>query len=83
MEYAKVLSLEEQKWFNYCINNNIRISPVPTTRGLQPGKWKIEIRLGPYQKDEKAHRSPLFYDSKEIWPEIYKTMKFYYDKRTR
>jgi len=83
MEYAEALSLEEQKWFNYCINNNIRISPVPTTRGLQPDKWKIEIRLGPYQKGEKAHRSPLSYDSKEIWPEIYKTMKFYYDKRTR
>ena len=42
MEYAKGLSLEEQKWFNYCINNNIRISPVPTTRGLQPDEWKIE-----------------------------------------
>jgi len=81
--HAETLSLEEQKYFNYCIKNNIRISPTPTTQGLFPDEWKIEIRLGPYKKEEKSHKSPLSYNSKEIWPEINKTRKFYYDKRTR
>jgi uncharacterized protein YjbK len=83
MEYTKTLSLEEQKYFNYCVKNNIRISPVPTTQGLYPDEWKIEIRLGPYKKGEKSHKSPLSYNSKEIWPAINKVRKFYYDKRTR
>jgi len=81
--YAETLSLEEQKHFNYCIKNNIRISPIPTTQGLYPDEWKIEIRLGPYKKGEKSHVSPLSYNDKEIWLEINKTRKFYYDKRTR
>ncbi len=82
-KYAKTLTNEEQLHFNYCINNNYRISPKPTTQGLFPDLWFIEIRIGPYKKNEKAHVSPVSYNDKDIWPAIKKTMKYYYDKRTR
>jgi len=82
-KYYDKLTHEEQLHFNYCINNNYRISPKPATTGLFPDIWFVEIRLGPYKKNEKAHISPVFYNDKEIWPAIKKAMKFYYDKRTR
>ena len=82
-KYSKTLTNEEQLHFNYCINNNYRISPKPTTQGPFPDLWFIEIRLGPYTKNEKAHVSPVSYNDKDIWPAIRKTMKYYYDKRTR
>lgn len=82
-KYAKILSNEEQLHFDYCVNNNYRISPKPNTQGLYPHFWFIEIRIGLYKKKEKAHISPAIYNSKEIWPAIRKTMKYYYDKRTR
>lgn len=82
-KYAKTLTNEEQLHFNYCINNNYRISPKPATRGLFPDFWHIEVRLGPYKKGEKAHISPTPYDDKEIWPAIKKARKYYYEKRTK
>jgi hypothetical protein len=36
MKYVKSLTNEEQLHFNYCINNNYRISPKPATKGLFP-----------------------------------------------
>jgi hypothetical protein len=82
MKYAQHLNNEEQIHFNYCVNNNYRISPKPATKGLFPDAWFVEVRLGPYQKNEKAHISPVSYDDKGIWPAINKAMKFYYDKHT-
>tara|TARA_R100001463_G_scaffold29711_3_gene67598 strand:- start:1909 stop:2202 length:294 start_codon:yes stop_codon:yes gene_type:complete len=82
-KYYKNLTNEEQLHFNYCINNNYRISPKPATQGLSPDLWYVEVRLGPYKKNEKAHVSPEAYDDKNIWPAIKKTMKFYYDKHTK
>ena len=74
-------STEEQKCYLYCIDNNIRISP----RGLrnEPGKWKIEIALGPYKKGEKRHVSPQLYDKDTIWVEYFKMCKYYYDKHRK
>jgi len=43
----------------WCINNNVRINPVPTKPGGFPEEWRIEVRLGPYTKGEKAHLSPI------------------------
>jgi len=83
MKYVKSLTNEEQLHFNYCINNNYRISPKPATKGLFPDTWFVEVRLGPYKKNEKVHISPVSYDDKGIWPAIKKAMKFYYDKRTK
>ena len=39
---------EELKWYKYCVQNNIRISPY----GIQNDNdhWHIAISLGPYKK---------------------------------
>ena len=51
-------SEEQMKWSRYCINNNIRISPVPTQRGMHPEEWRIAISVGPYKRGEKPYLSP-------------------------
>lgn len=74
---------EQYEWSRYCINNNIRISPVPTTKGPNPEEWRIEVRIGPYKRGEKGYLSPNVYTSENIWQELYNMKKYYYDKRTR
>ena len=63
---------------DFCIKNNIRISPY----GIQDSSdhWHIAISIGPYKKGEKPHLSPSKYCRKTIWPEYYKMCKYYYDK---
>ena len=72
---------EEMEWRNYCIRNNIRISPIGIKEDNQ--KWKISIIIGPYQRWEKPNVSPSVYDKHTIWPEYYRMCKYYYDKRIR
>ena len=67
----------------YCINNNIRISPKPTQQGMHPEEWRIEVRIGPYKKGEKAYLSPNVYTAENIHQKLYNMKKYYYDKRTR
>ena len=71
----------EFKWYKYCVDNNIRISPY----GIQGdgNHWRIAISLGPYKKWEKQNLSPSIYDKFSIWPEYYRMCKYYYDKHTR
>jgi hypothetical protein len=76
-------SPEEASWSRYCIRNNIRISPKPTQQGMYPEEWRIEVRIGPYKKGEKAYLSPNVYTADNIWKELYNMKKYYYDKRTR
>ena len=75
------LSADEIKWRDFCIKKNIRISP----RGIykDPDNWYIQINFGPYKKGEIPHTSPNFFNRQNIWPEYFKTCKFYYDKYTR
>lgn len=74
-------SEKETKAYNYCVKNNIRISPY----GIQNDndKWHIAISLGPYKKWEKPHLSPSKYDRNNIWQEFYKMCEYYYDKHRR
>ena len=69
---------EEISWRDFCIENNIRISPL----GIhgEKKKWKIGISLGSYKKGEKMHIAPSIYDTNTIWVEYYRMCKFYYDK---
>ena len=55
-------STEERKWMNYCVDNNIRLFPVPTTKGMYPEEWRIGVCLGPYKKGEKPYLYPNFYN---------------------
>jgi hypothetical protein len=72
-------SRDQTKWQQYCINNNIRISPYGINN--QPGKWKIAIALGSYKKSEKIYYAPHIYDKNTIWLEYYNMCKYYYEKQ--
>ena len=74
-------SEEELTWRDYCVRNDIRISPMGIYK--DPNNWHIEVRLGPYTKGEKGYVSPNVYDRKNIWKEYYLMCKYYYDKHTR
>lgn len=72
---------DEIKYRNFCINNNIRISPLGIKN--EDKKWRIGIAIGPYKKGEKLHIAPSIYDKDTIWIEYYKFCKYYYDKHRR
>ena len=72
---------EEVESRNYCIRNNIRISPIGIKN--DNGYWKISIIIGPYKKWERPNIAPSIYDKHTIWPEFYRMCKYYYDKRIR
>jgi|TARA_E500000331_G_C16600903_1_gene431651 hypothetical protein len=74
-------SVNEIKYRNYCIRNNIRIAPKAIYQ--DPNNWHIEVRLGPYTKGEKGYVSPNVYDRKQIWPEYFLMCKYYYDKKNK
>ena len=68
---------KENKAWEYCVRNNIRIFPVCIEFKK---KWKVGINLGPYKKGEKPNLSPNAYGPGEIQKEIYKASVYYYDK---
>jgi hypothetical protein len=76
-----ILTKEEKKACLYCVENNIRISPLGIKNEI--GKWKIGINVGKYVKGEKPNIAPHIYDKNTIWAEYYKFCKYYYDKRRR
>ena len=68
---------DEQKWYMYCIENDIRISPIGISQ--TPGKWYIGISA---QSDyRKVYKSKHIYDKDTLWIEFFNMCKFYYDKR--
>lgn len=73
-----VISKEEWKWYKYCVDNNIRLSPYGIQNNFN--NWHIAVNVGPYKKGEKPNLSPSKYCSKTIWPEFFKMCKYYYDK---
>jgi len=76
-----VASAEQLKYDNFCIKNSIRISPSPITDGFYPEEWRVAVSLGSDYKT--IYKTPSTYLVNEIWQEIYKTKKYYYDKHTR
>ncbi len=67
---------EERKWYKYCVDNDIRISPVGTET---PGKWYIGISdPGNYKK---VYNSKFIYDKDTVMSEFYKMCYYYYAKR--
>lgn len=74
---------DDQKAFRYCVRNNIRISIVPMQQGMVPKDFKISVVLGPYKRGEKVNLSPNIYSKEIIVEEMYKAMKYYYDKHRR
>tara|TARA_R110000737_G_scaffold35167_2_gene54061 strand:+ start:310 stop:603 length:294 start_codon:yes stop_codon:yes gene_type:complete len=72
---------EQLKWDDYCIKNDIRVSPWPIVDGFYPDEWRVAVSLGSNYKT--IYKTPNTYFVNEIWQEIYKTKKYYYDKHTR
>ncbi len=68
-------SNEEQKAYEYCLDNDIRISPWYHSQG----KWYIGISTPEDYK--KVYKSKHVYDKDTIWFSFYDMCKFYYNKR--
>jgi hypothetical protein len=74
---------EDYEAMRFCIRNNIRISMKPMQQGMHPSSFKITVNLGSYEKFEKTNLSPSIYDKEIIVQEMYKAMKYYYDKHSK
>lgn len=72
---------KQLKWFKYCNDNGIIISPKPNDKSFFPEEWKIAVSFKDNYK--KLNFSPTIYTNDNIHQELYKTMKYYYDKHTR
>jgi|TARA_R100001480_G_scaffold81225_2_gene90299 hypothetical protein len=62
---------EERKAMQWCINNGIKISPYAHSTM----EWHIDIEI-----NGKTNRSPYLYKKVQIWEEIFKFYKYYYNK---
>lgn len=62
---------QEYEAMRWCVANNIKISPKANTLS----SWFIEINL-----NGKITVSPDTYKKVEIWKQIFKYYKYYYDK---
>ena len=62
---------EERKAMRWCINNGIKIGPYANSTI----DWYIDIEIG-----GKINRSPYLYKKLQIWEEIFKFYKYYYNK---
>ena len=67
---------EEFKWYKFCLDNEIRISPIGINDRV--GAWKIGISTA--DDFRKVYYAPHIYDRDTIWPSFYNYCKFYYDK---
>ena len=63
---------EERKHMQWCINNGIKISPFAHSSNYE---WHIDIEI-----NNKKNRSPYLYKKVQIWEEIFKFYKYYYNK---
>ena len=70
-------SEEQQKYYDYCVKNNIIISPI----GIQntPGKWYVGISTPDNYK--KVYKSKHIYNKDQIWDAMFEMCKYYYDKQ--
>ena len=69
---------KQNKAHEYCINNNIRVSPIAAESGLKVTTWYVGISTPENYK--KVYKSPEVYASPEIWDAVSKAEIFYYEK---
>jgi len=67
----------QSTYYNYCIDNNIRISPIGISD--TPGKWYIGISTPDNYR--KIYKSKHIYDKNQVWEAMFEMCKYYYDKR--
>ena len=68
---------EQKKYYNYCVDNNIIISPMGINN--TPGKWYIGISTPDNYK--KVYKSKHIYDKTQVWDAMFEMCKYYYDKK--
>ena len=72
-------SEEEFEAMRWCLNHGIKIGLLAVEKGVtNPKNFWIDIEI----KGNK-HRSPETWGAKEVWPQIYKYYKYYYDKHRK
>ena len=64
-------SKEEYEAMRWCINNNIKIYPIPESSI----RWFVEIDI-----NGKKNKSPESFAKTIIWQKIYEYHKYYYKK---
>ena len=70
------VSEENRKAYEYCVRNNIRISPIGVVDKI--GYWRIGISTPDNFK--KVYESPELCDKYSVWEIFYKYCKYYYEK---
>ena len=68
-------SKHELDAYNWCVKNNIKISPSASTRDQYPTSWYLIIDI-----DGRINKSPETYGSLDIWGKLYEYYKYYYNK---
>ena len=68
-------SKEETDAYRHGVNNGIRISARPATRGSNPTAWHVDVF-----SNGRWVKSPETYDKIEISRQIYKAYDYYYQK---
>ena len=72
-----ILEGYELRCYQYCVRNNIRISPVGIANEI--GKWRIGISTPDSYK--KVYESPEKCDAHSVWEVFNRYTKYYYEKR--
>ena len=72
-----ILNVYELLCYQYCVRNNIRISPVAVPNEI--GKWRIGISTPDSYK--KVYESPEKCDVHSVWEVFNRYTKYYYEKR--
>ena len=62
---------QDFKHMQWCINNEIKISPT----AFSTYEWYIDIQI-----KNRRNRSPQVYTKKDLWEQIFNYYKYYYEK---
>ena len=68
----------KDKAHSYCIDNNIRVSPIAYEPGMKNKLYHVGVS---YPEDyKKIYKSPEVFQEYEIWEEVSKAEIYYYEK---
>ena len=62
----------------WCLKNGITIGPLATKPGNAPTEFWIDINI-----KGRINRSPEPFHSTDVWKQIYKYYRYYYDKHRK
>ena len=77
MKYPKPTE-HQQKAYEYCVNEGIRISPIASESGSKPSKYFVGI--SDPRDYKKVYNSRFQYDEDQIWEAVFEACEYYYNK---